>query len=66
MRGSASSYEDAVAACIDSAGNVIVVGETSGSVDGFSNLGGDDVLTVKYDSNGNWLWTDQGLVGLLM
>ncbi|HTQ07578.1 MAG TPA: SBBP repeat-containing protein [Polyangiaceae bacterium] len=42
---------------VDGAGNVVVTGETYGSV--VNSSGGEDVVVRKYDSNGNSLWTDQ-------
>lgn len=43
----------------DAAGNVIVVGRTKGALDGNSKRGGFDYFVVKFDANGNWLWTRQ-------
>lgn len=43
---------------IDNAGNIYVVGSTSGSLGG-ANQGGGDVFVTKYNSNGNQLWLRQ-------
>ncbi|MDG5466808.1 SBBP repeat-containing protein [Deltaproteobacteria bacterium IMCC39524] len=43
----------------DSEGNLFVAGYTSGSVEGQQNLGGKDILLVKYDPFGERLWTKQ-------
>jgi len=42
---------------IDSLDNVFVVGRTSGSVNGQPYLGGSDALLIKFDPDGNELWT---------
>ena len=48
---------------VDGAGNVYVLGTTSLSLPGQSNmepvLGGSDVFIRKYDSDGNEIWTNQ-------
>ena len=41
---------------VDGAGNVYVVGFTSGPLPGQANLGEDDVYLRKYGSDGNELW----------
>ena len=42
----------------DSSGNVFVAGSTSGVL-GATNLGSDDIVVSKFDSNGNLIWTRQ-------
>jgi len=42
---------------VDADGNSLVVGWTQGSLDGQSNVGGEDVFVVKYDTTGTRLWT---------
>lgn len=39
--------------------NVYVTGFVSGSLDGqtFTGTSGTDIVLVKYDTSGNWLWT---------
>ena len=44
---------------INAAGNIYVTGLTSGDLDGNTNQGGQDIFLVKYDTNGNKLWTKQ-------
>nr|WP_286186698.1 S8 family serine peptidase [Geitlerinema sp. P-1104] len=44
---------------LDSQGNVYVLGRTEGSLGQNSNSGGSDVFLVKYDSHGNYIWTEQ-------
>jgi hypothetical protein len=44
---------------VDGAGNVYVCGYTSGSLDGNTSTGGNDIFIIKYDSSGNKLWTRQ-------
>jgi hypothetical protein len=51
-------YEIGWDVAIDAAGNPIVVGATSDSLGGTNN-GGNDVLVLKYDSDGNEVWTRQ-------
>jgi len=48
----------AFGAAADSSG-VYVVGQTIGSLPGFTQLGGGDVFIRKYDPNGTELWTRQ-------
>ncbi len=43
----------------DNSGNIYITGATSGDLDGNSNLGGNDLILVKYDSNGTKQWTKQ-------
>lgn len=43
---------------LDSSGNVILAGYTSGSLGG-SNAGSSDLLIMKYDPDGTLLWTQQ-------
>ncbi|HEU17930.1 MAG TPA: hypothetical protein ENO00_00890, partial [Deltaproteobacteria bacterium] len=42
---------------VDSTDNVFVTGSTEGDLDGLPNAGGSDSFLVKYDTNGNRLWT---------
>ncbi len=44
---------------IDSIGDIYAVGYTSGDFDGNTNIGGWDAILIKYDSNGNKLWSKQ-------
>jgi len=49
----------AFSAAIDNLGNSYVVGFVSGSLYGQTHAGGEDAFLVKYDKNGNRLWTQQ-------
>ena len=42
---------------VDSVDNIYVTGYTEGFLDGLPNAGGSDSFLVKYDTNGNRLWT---------
>ncbi len=44
---------------VDSAGNVVVVGHTTGAFAGFTSLGSTDVFVRKYDPVGDVVWTRQ-------
>ena len=44
---------------VDNAGNAVVTGFTDGSMDGNVNAGSIDSFLVKFDTNGNKLWTKQ-------
>ena len=44
---------------IDSAGNIYVVGNTSGTLPGQVSAGGSDAFLQKLDVNGNVIWTRQ-------
>ena len=53
-----SSNERGYSIDVDDAGNVYVAGRTNGTMEG-SNAGGYDCFILKYDSLGNYLWTNQ-------
>lgn len=52
---SGADYGFAVA--VDGSGNAFVTGLTRGFVDGQSYQGNEDVILVKWDTDGNWAWT---------
>jgi hypothetical protein len=54
-----SEYDYAEDVATDSDGNVIVVGSTGGSMDGNANAGATDLFVVKFDTDGNMLWSRQ-------
>ncbi|MDA0288375.1 MAG: SBBP repeat-containing protein, partial [Proteobacteria bacterium] len=54
-----SSWEQGNGVTTDANGNVFVTGSASGSVDGNSHWGSDDLLVVKFDSNGTKQWVRQ-------
>ncbi len=47
------------AVAVDAAGNAYVTGSTNGSVDGNANIGGTDIILIKYNSSGVRQWTRQ-------
>ena len=59
MRGSTTAHDEARAVQLDSDGNILVLGQTDGNMDGYANAGGTDSALVKYDSAGTWLATIQ-------
>ncbi|MDT8445750.1 MAG: SBBP repeat-containing protein [bacterium] len=59
-----ASAQDGNALTLDADGNVIVVGATSGSLDGAASSGGYDAFITKYNAAGTWQWTTQvGSIG---
>ena len=42
---------------MDSNNNLYLVGQPEGNLDGNTNLGGNDLFLVKYDSAGTKQWT---------
>ena len=54
-----SSEESANGVSTDSSGNIYVSGSTAGGLDGNTNLGGNDIFLVKYNSSGTKQWTKQ-------
>lgn len=44
---------------IDATGNMYVTATTSGAFEGQTSMGGVDVVLVRYDVNGNHVWTRQ-------
>lgn len=54
-----SGFELSVATATDTLGNVYTVGGTTGSLAGTNSGESRDALVVKYDDQGNQLWTKQ-------
>ena len=54
-----SEREFAEAVATDSSGNIYVTGYTGTNLDGQAYAGGFDIYLMKFDPNGNWLWTRQ-------
>ncbi|HNW81731.1 MAG TPA: SBBP repeat-containing protein, partial [bacterium] len=44
---------------VDTAGNIFVVGQTEGAIDGNTNFGGIDIFLTKFNSDGSFAWTKQ-------
>lgn len=58
QRGTAErEFAEGVAA--DAAGNIYVTGYTGDALDGNASAGSWDIFLMKFDANGNWLWTRQ-------
>jgi hypothetical protein len=54
-----AGFDSLSGAAIDSGGNIIVAGTTSGSFDTYTNAGITDVFVAKHGANGELLWTRQ-------
>lgn len=54
-----SSTDWAFGVALDTSENVYVAGRTSGSLDGNSSAGNEDMFLVKYNSSGTKQWTQQ-------
>ncbi len=54
-----SSLDEAFGVAVDSSGNILVVGATSGALPGQTHAGNWDAFVRKYDPNGTELWTRQ-------
>jgi chitodextrinase len=52
-----SATERGQGIAVDGSGNIFVTGYTTGSLDGQTNAGGEDIFLVKYDSTGARQWT---------
>ena len=52
-------YITALDVSVDNAGYLYVVGDTWGTLPGQSNFGQGDAYVIKYDNDGDQLWTDQ-------
>lgn len=56
QRGS-TAHDYAYALAVDGNDNVYVTGSTRGSIDSQTYSGNDDIVLMKFDPGGNWLWT---------
>ena len=54
-----SSNESSRDVFVDNSGNVYLVGETSGSLDGNTSIGDIDVFLIKFNNSGTKQWTKQ-------
>lgn len=52
----AHQYDQANSICVDGLGNVIVTGQSDGDSSAYTD---DDYLTIKYDANGTFLWSER-------
>ena len=52
-----SENDEGYGLTIDSSDNIYITGYTEGDLDGNTNAGGSDIFLMKYDSNGNKIWT---------
>lgn len=43
---------------LDNDGNIYITGYTEGQLDQQTNKGRNDLFVIKYDSSGNWQWTE--------
>ncbi|EPG76214.1 beta-propeller repeat protein [Leptospira fainei serovar Hurstbridge str. BUT 6] len=57
--GVSGAHTQSNAVTLDSSNSVYMTGYTTGNLDGNVLAGGQDLIVVKYDSNGNKQWTRQ-------
>ena len=57
--GAIDGHDFSTGLVLDSLQNIYVAGESMGSVNGNTNLGGHDLVLAKYSPDGNPLWTKQ-------
>lgn len=51
--GPGNGFDQAVSVAVDNSGNILITGSSMST----SKFGSEDIATLKYDSNGNLLWT---------
>ncbi|MBI5635000.1 MAG: SBBP repeat-containing protein [Nitrospirae bacterium] len=54
-----SFWDEGTGVAVDGNGNVYVSGYTYGGLDVYANAGSNDILLIKYDTDGNKVWTRQ-------
>jgi len=54
-----TSYDKGNSVAVDTSGNVFVTGNTEDGLDGNTSAGSGDIFLIKFDNNGNKLWTKQ-------
>ncbi|CAJ1404510.1 unnamed protein product [Effrenium voratum] len=59
QRGSTAADDCQALHVHSNSGEAYVVGNTKGSIDGQTYSGGFDVYIMKFDYDGNWMWTRQ-------
>lgn len=63
--GVATKNTNGAAIVVDSSDNIYATGTTAGNFDGNTGIGTTDALILKYDTNGNKLWSKQiGVAGV--
>ena len=52
-----SGIETAYGVAADIYGNIYITGCSNGNLDGYTNQGVEDIFLIKFDNNGNKIWT---------
>jgi hypothetical protein len=54
-----SQFDAVFGVAVNDDNQVFAAGATAGGLDGHINQGGLDIVVLRYDANGTWVWTDQ-------